>query len=58
MPYDKVDPGDNICESCVLTILLAKDNVIKYYEGRPEFNPIKKETSFGNDGIRNIILQK
>lgn len=41
-----------------MTILLAKDNVIKYYEGRPESNPLIKETSFGNDGIRNIILHK
>lgn len=33
MPYDKAPPGDDICESCVRTIMLAKDNVIKYYEG-------------------------
>ena len=57
MPYDKVPPGDPICESCVLTIILAKDNIIKYYE-RKDDPPVVKETSFGNDGIRNIILQK
>jgi uncharacterized protein YukJ len=37
---------------------LAKDNVIQYYEGMPESNPVIKETSFDNGGIRNIILQK
>ena len=58
MPFDKVPPGDDICESCVLTILLAKDNVVQYYEGMPKANPIILETSFGNDGIREIILQK
>lgn len=58
MPNDKVEPGDKICESCVLTVLLAKDNLIKYYEGMPECNPVIRITSFDNDGIRNIILQK
>lgn len=58
MPYDKVKPGDDICASCVLTILLAKNNRLKYYEGMPKSNPVIKETFFGKDGIRNIILQK
>lgn len=58
MPYDKIPPGDPICESCALTILLEKDNAIRYYEGMPESNPVIKETTFANEGIRNIILQK
>ena len=58
MPFDKVPPGDPICQSCVLTILLAKDNVVKYYEGMAENNPEIKETTFDNNGIRNIIVQK
>lgn len=58
MPFDKVPPGDPICESCVLTILLAKDNVVKYYEGMAENNPVIKETTFDNNGIRDIIVQK
>ena len=58
MPFDKTPPDDNICESCVLTVLLAKDNLIKYYEGKPESNPVVKETFFGNNGIRKIILEK
>ena len=58
MPFDKVPPGDPICQSCVLTILLAKDNVVKYYEGMAENNPVIKETTFDNNGVRNIIVQK
>jgi biopolymer transport protein ExbD len=58
MPYDKADSGDEICESCVLTLYLQADNVIRYYEGMPEKNPLVKQTSFTNDGIRNVILQK
>ena len=57
MPYDKAPPDNLICESCVLTIMLLKDNMIKYYEGKEE-SAVINETSFDNDGIRNIILQK
>lgn len=58
MPFDKADPGDKICASCVLTLCLQANNTIRYYEGMPESNPLVKQTSFSTDGIRNIILQK
>ena len=58
MPYDKVKPDDWICESCVLTVLLTKNNLIGYYEGFAGVANKIKETSFGKEGIRNIILQK
>ena len=58
MPYEKAPPCDDICEYCVLTIMLAKDNVIKYYEGMGGTNQVIKETSFGSEGIRDIIVQK
>jgi biopolymer transport protein ExbD len=58
MPYDKVSPDDNIGESCVLTVLLDKNNVIRYYEGMSPTNAVAGETSFGSKGIREIILQK
>jgi biopolymer transport protein ExbD len=58
MPFDKVKPGDNICESCVLTVFLEKNNLIRYYEGMPESRPVLRETFFGDKGIRDIILQK
>lgn len=58
MPYDKTPPGDKICESCVLTILLDKDSRIKYYEGAVEDNPVVKETGFAPEQIRQVLMQK
>lgn len=57
MPFDKVPPGDDICESCVLTVFLTAENGIIYYEGLPKGNTIPGHTAFGK-GIRDIILQK
>lgn len=58
MPYDKAAPGDKICESCALTLLLQNDNTIQYYEGMPGSNPAVKSTTYAPDGIRRIILEK
>ena len=57
-PNDKDSTQSPICESCVLTVMLDKDDKIFYYEGMPENNPLIKETSFTTDGIRNVLLQK
>ena len=58
MPYDKVKPDDKVCESCVLTVLLDKNNRIKYYEGAVENNPLVKETGFAPEEIRTVLMQK
>ncbi|MEO7307211.1 MAG: biopolymer transporter ExbD, partial [Ferruginibacter sp.] len=58
MPYDKAPPDDKVCESCVLTVLLDKDNRIKYYEGAAENNPVVKETGYAPEGIRTVLMQK
>jgi biopolymer transport protein ExbD len=59
MPDDKIDTiKDPVCESCVLTVLLDKDNRIKYYEGAVENNPPVKETGFAAEQIRKILMQK
>lgn len=58
MPYHKVKPDDKVCESCVLTVLLDKNNRIKYYEGAVESNPTVKETGFASQEIRTILMQK
>ncbi len=47
-----------ICESCVLTAILVKDDKIIYYEGMPENNPVLKGTSFTVEGLRAVLLQK
>ena len=57
-PNDKDSSTSPICESCVLTVMLDKNDRIFYYEGMPENNPLVKETSFTTDGIRNVLLQK
>ena len=58
MPYDKVKPDDLVCESCVLTVMLDSNNIIKYYEGSMENDPVINETSYSPEGIRKILLQK
>ena len=59
MPDDKViTENDPVCESCVLTVLLNKNNQIKYYEGAVEDNPVVQETGFAPDQIRKVLMQK
>lgn len=52
------EPGDVICNSCVLTVLLEKNNTIRYYEGMPESDPPVRTTSFSVNGIREVLLSK
>ena len=58
MPFDNTISTDDICESCVLTVILDKDNRIKYYEGAIENNPPVKETGFAADEIRAVLMNK
>jgi Biopolymer transport protein ExbD/TolR len=58
MPYDKTPVKDPVCESCILTVLLDKDNRIKYYEGAVENNPSIKETGYFPEEIRTVLMQK
>ncbi len=48
---------DNLCETCVLTVLLGKDNRIWYYEGKEE-NAVYASTNYSANGIRNLLQQK
>jgi len=56
-PADSDSPT-HICASCVLTLVLDKDDKIDYYEGMPEDKPVVKETAFTVDGLRQVLLQK
>ncbi|NOT94056.1 ExbD/TolR family protein [Ferruginibacter sp.] len=47
-----------LCESCVITAVLAKDDRIIYYEGIQKDNTIIKETTFTAEGLRAVLLQK
>ena len=55
MPYDKTVANDDVCNSCVLTVLLGKNDRIKYYEGALE-NRSLDSTNYTS--IRAIIQQK
>lgn len=56
-PMDSDNPT-NICESCVLTVLLEKDNSIKYYEGVPSESTTLQQTAFSEEGIRSVLIKK
>jgi biopolymer transport protein ExbD len=58
MPNDKDTLKDPVCESCVLTVLLGKNNRIKYYEGSLGNKPRIGETTFSPGGIREVITEK
>ncbi|HLV46101.1 MAG TPA: biopolymer transporter ExbD [Flavobacterium sp.] len=59
---DKQDVPDEMRqqapESRTMTVLLGKDNMIKYYMGLLEESEEPTNTTYGKDGIRQIILQK
>lgn len=54
-PYDNTTVTDPVCNSCALTVLLDRDNVIRYYEGA--FEKTTLHTASYNS-IREIIRQK
>ncbi len=58
VPNDK-DSGikDDVCETCVLTLILDKDNKIFYYPGKAE-TALYRFTDYSSTGIRKIIMQK
>jgi biopolymer transport protein ExbD len=56
-PKDAKD-ATPVCESCVLTAILINDDTIVYYEGMPENNPVLKSTSFTEEGLRAVLMQK
>ena len=41
---------DNLCESCVITVLPGANNRLFYYEGSDK-NPVYKETSYAPEGL-------
>jgi biopolymer transport protein ExbD len=47
-----------VCNSCALTVIPAKNNLVYYYEGAADNNPQIKTTSFSSAGLRQIILAK
>ena len=56
-PKDVTNVKDAICESCVITVLPAANNVLYYYEGSDK-NPIYKTTSYDANGLRALLVKK
>jgi biopolymer transport protein ExbD len=54
-PKDSDITNDLLCESCVLTVLPAKDNKVWYYEGK-ETSTAYKQTSYQE--LRSLIVEK
>ncbi len=58
VPNDKNDTiHDEHCESCVITVLLGKNNNIWYYEGKDNYR-LEKLTDYSAQGIRKLIQKK
>ena len=56
-PKDDKNVKDNICDSCVITILPAANNKLYYYEGADK-NAVYKTTSYGAEGLRALLVNK
>ena len=58
VPNDQlIDIHDSICESCALTLILAENNQLYYYEGKEE-NLNLKTSNYSSKGIRQLIIDK
>jgi biopolymer transport protein ExbD len=57
-----VSPKDGeptaICETCVITMILADSNKVLYYEGIPSYQTILQQTTFNESAVRNILINK
>ena len=56
-PKEDTKVTDDICESCVITVLPAGNNKLYYYEGT-EKNAVYKSTTYGADGLRTLLVNK
>ncbi len=51
------DTNDNICESCVITLLPSANNKLYYYEGK-ESAAVYKTTDYSAGGLRALLVNK
>ena len=56
-PKENTIITDDICESCVITVLPAGNNKLFYYEGSDK-NPVYKITTYGAEGLRTLLVKK
>ncbi len=63
LPEKKIDPNDvppPVDKKRAVTIILAENDVIYYYEGlaKPDSLPILIKTDYSKDGIRKFLLER
>ncbi len=56
-PNDNGKAKDEICESCVITILPAANNKLYYYEGSGK-RAIYRATDYSASGLRSLLTDK
>src|SRR5205085_7304850 len=56
LPKDDVKTPSTTAESKTLSLLLCKDNKLKYYTGNDPAS--MQETNYSSSGIRSVILQQ
>ena len=56
-PKEITTIDNNVCESCVITVLPAGNNKLFYYEGSDK-NPVYKTTSYGAEDLRTLLVNK
>ena len=56
-PKEDMKVKDDICESCVITVLPSANNKLYYYEGA-DSNTVYKTTSYSADGLRALLVSK
>lgn len=56
-PKENSSVTDDICESCVITLLPVGNNKLFYYEGSDK-HPVYKITTYAPEGIRALLVKK
>lgn len=56
-PNEKGPQHDDVCESCVITVLPAANNKVYYYEGA-EQDAEYRETNYSAAGLRKLLADK
>ncbi len=56
-PKESTTPEDEICESCVITVLAGANNTLYYYEGMDK-SIVYKTTSYNANGLRAVLINK
>ncbi len=51
------ETNDDVCESCVITLIPTANNKLYYYEGK-ESDAAYKTTDYSASGLRNLLVNK